>query len=364
MGYKNTERPGYLSNSTAAMPKDCTVHLFSLKPGLYPGAGEVIAQVANQDKVEILLSGIPHGWIHKPHHQDVDRLLSHDWHLFLLTETETESSEAAAAAFTPSWPLPADAVTAHITARIAIPCDQYDRLEADVARERARDLRRNSDSDSDDASSELRSSSSHQLPSEWAEPGTPLRRIPENCIDRSNPSCQATTERPAPPGTLRLDPATAHFLSTALPDGPTQQGPVSLFNLFKYRNGDPAVHDKYMGDFKREFGDGAGGARVKFMGPLESHSEEKEEEGVGSLDGWQEANLTQYESIYHYAYMLSTDAYQRLNKHKVRGLEDTCILLVSEGEAWHENHFGSQTPLGYKTSWSEPGWDEDEDCDL
>jgi hypothetical protein len=52
MGYKNTERPGYLSNSTAAMPKDCTVHLFSLKPGLYPGAGEVIAQVANQDKVE------------------------------------------------------------------------------------------------------------------------------------------------------------------------------------------------------------------------------------------------------------------------------------------------------------------------
>lgn len=86
---------------------------------------------------------------------------------------------------------------------------------------------------------------------------------------------------------------------------------------------------------------------------------------MGVLDGWQEANVTQYESIYHYAQMLSTNSYQKLNKDKVRGLEDTCILLVSEVEAWHEKHFGSQTPLGYKTSWSEPGWDEDEDeyCD-
>jgi hypothetical protein len=124
MGYKISETPGRLpTNSIATTPKDCTVHLFSLKPGLYPGVGEVIAQVAKQDKVKILLSGIPHGWIHKPHHQDADRLLSHDWHLFLLTETESR-----AAAYTPAWPLPTDAVTAHITARIAIPCDQYDRL--------------------------------------------------------------------------------------------------------------------------------------------------------------------------------------------------------------------------------------------
>jgi hypothetical protein len=55
--------------------------------------------------------------------------------------------------------------------------------------------------------------------------------------------------------------------------------------------------------------------------------------------------------------MLSTDTYQELNKDKVRGLEDTCILLVSEDEAWQEN-FSSQTPLGYKTSWSEPEMDD------
>jgi hypothetical protein len=120
-----------------------------------------------------------------------------------------------------------------------------------------------------------------------------------------------------------------------------------------------------MGDFKRQFGDSAG-ARVKFMGPLKSQfREEEEEEGVGSLDGgWQEANVTQYESIYHYAHMLSTEAYQGLNRNKVRGLEDTCILLVSEGEVWHEKHFGAQTALGGQTSWAEPEWDEGEDCDL
>lgn len=163
MGYKISDRPGSIPNSTATVSKDCTVHLFSLKPGLYPGAGEVIAQVAKQDKVKILLSGIPHGWIHKPRHQDADRLLGHDWHLFLLTETETEPGEAvaAAAAYTPSWRLPADAVTAHITARVAIPYDQYDSLEGDVARERVRELRRDSDCD---ASSELRPSP--PLPSE------------------------------------------------------------------------------------------------------------------------------------------------------------------------------------------------------
>ena len=348
MGYKHTTRPGRLPNSTATtMPKDCTVHLFSLKPGVHPGAGEVIAQVAKEDKVRILLSGIPHGWIHKPHHQDADRLLRHDWHLFLLTETK-----AGAAAYTPSWPLPADAVTAHITATIAVPYDQYDKLKSDVARERARDLRRDSDSDT---SSELRPSP--ELPAGWAERGTPLRGIPESFIDKSS----HITESSAPPGTLRLDPPMARFLSTALP-GAKASGPVSLFNLFKYRSGDPSVHEKYMGDFKRKFGDSVG-AKVKFMGPVKTQFREKDGEEVTNVGGWQEANVTHYDSIYHYAHMLSTDTYQGLNKDKVSGLEDTCILLVSEGEAWSEKHFNSQTPLGYKTSWSEPDWGEDSDCD-
>lgn len=49
----------------------------------------------------------------------------------------------------------------------------------------------------------------------------------------------------------------ADFLSTALPN-PVQQKPVSLFNLFKYQNNDPAVLEQYMRDFKNGFGDSAG----------------------------------------------------------------------------------------------------------
>lgn len=40
----------------------------------------------------------------------------------------------------------------------------------------------------------------------------------------------------------------------------------------------------------------------------------------------------QYDSIWHYAYMLSTVVYQELNVQKVEGLVDTCILCVSEVE--------------------------------
>jgi hypothetical protein len=93
-----------------------------------------------------------------------------------------------------------------------------------------------------------------------------------------------------------------------------------------------------MRDFKRSFGDSAG-AHVKFMGPLGplsidgvSNRQEQQQHGIDGGGGWQEANLTRYDSIFHYAYMLSTDVYQELNKDKVRGLEDTCILLVSEAE--------------------------------
>lgn len=128
----------------------------------------------------------------------------------------------------------------------------------------------------------------------------------------------------------------AHFLSTTLPE-PVRQKPVSLFNLFSYKNNDSAIHEQYMRDFKRSFGDSAG-AHVKFMGPVGplvdgmSKNQEQQQHGNDGGGSWQEANLTHYDSIFHYAYMLSTDVYQELNKDKVRGLEDTCILLVSEVE--------------------------------
>ena len=126
----------------------------------------------------------------------------------------------------------------------------------------------------------------------------------------------------------------AHLLSNALPKQ-VRQNPVSLFNLFGYKNNDSAIHEQYMRDFKRSFGDSAG-AYVKFMGPVgplvdgTSISQEQQQQGNDGGRGWQEANLTHYDSIFHHAYMLSTDVYQGLSKDKVRELEDTCILLVSE----------------------------------
>lgn len=149
------------------------------------------------------------------------------------------------------------------------------------------------------------------------------------------------TNAPLKEGELRLDSAMSGFLSNALPPE-VANAPVSLMNLFRYPGGDSSTHDDYMEGFKKNFGDSAG-ATVKFMGPVESAVQYNM---VGSVDAgipgdavppeqpklWQDANLVQYDSIWHYAYMLSTEVYAELNKQKVAGLEDTCILCVSEVE--------------------------------
>ncbi|TKA65320.1 hypothetical protein B0A55_11501 [Friedmanniomyces simplex] len=127
-----------------------------------------------------------------------------------------------------------------------------------------------------------------------------------------------SSNAPLKPGELRLDRSMADFLTSALPPA-VANSPVSLFNLFKYpADTGSTVHDAYMEGFKSSFGNTAG-ASVRFMGPVGSSS-------------WDDANLVQYDNIWHYAYMLSTDVYAGLNKQKVEGLEDTCILCVSEIE--------------------------------
>lgn len=277
---------------------ECTIHLFSLTPGIV--SDEVASQLrANKDQ-KILITGVPHGWVHRPHKLNVKELLSHDWDLFVLTTSSPQPLQLQ------------EGVEAHVHINVTIPEEQWNLIV------------------------EPTSNKPHnipQLPLEWLEHSTGDLRIPQEHI------ASQTTPSPAP-GTLVLDPPMAHFLSTALPE-PVRQEPVSLFNLFRYRNNDPAIHEQYMQDFKRSFGDSAG-AYVKFMGPVRplvidgtGKGQGKQHEDGGG--GWQEANLTHYDSIFHYAYMLSTDVYQRLNEDKVRGLEDTCILLVSEVEIQHDN---------------------------
>lgn len=91
----------------------------------------------------------------------------------------------------------------------------------------------------------------------------------------------------------------------------------------------------YMEGFKADFGD-ATGVSMKFMGPVKSEIAYRSSGGgeseTKSCTWWQDANLVQYDTIWHYAYMLSTEVYAELNKEKISGLEDTCILLMSEVE--------------------------------
>jgi hypothetical protein len=269
---------------------DCTVHLFSLKPDTSPA--KVVSQLKAAGNQKVIIAGIPHGWVHKPRKHDIDQLLGHQWHLFVLTSTSQKPAQLG------------PGVETHIALQVAVPEEHWNQLLQPT--------------------STKPSSTTPKLPTEWNDKPTGNLKIPSQRVT------DQTESNPAA-GVLKLDPPMADFLSTALPQEVNQQ-PVSLFNLFKYRDGDSAVHDQYMEDFKSSFGDSAG-ASVKFMGRVGS--------GLGDVGGrrkqdesgvWQEANLTHYDSIYHYAYMLSTDVYQELNKEKVRGLEDTCILLVSEME--------------------------------
>lgn len=270
---------------------DCTIHLLSLKPSIAPD--EVVSKLRANANQKILITGIPHGWVHKPHKLSIKELLSHEWHLFVMM---TASSE----------PLQTDpGVEAHVKINVTVPEEHWNQLVSPTTK----------------APHDI-----PQLPLEWTEQSTRDLHIPKQHI-----TAQPTPN--PPPGTLKLDPPMANFLSAALPKQ-VRQNPVSLFNLFAYKNNDSVVHEQYMRDFKRSFGDSAG-AYVKFMGPVGPLVDgfvdsQVQRHGGNGVEGWQEANLTHYDSIFHYAYMLSADVYQGLNKDKVRGLEDTCILLVSE----------------------------------
>lgn len=273
----------------------CTIHLLSLQPGY--AKNEIASRFAHTDGQhgpKVLIAGVPHGWIHKAHNHDVDLLLGHEWHLFILTNSASEAPQLG------------EGMLAHLAIDITVPEDQWKQLVQD------------------NLSTPAAWHSAPQLPADWTEARTGELQIPMH--QRADQSM----ERPDA-GTLQLDEPMAKLLSEALPRGVRQQ-PVSLFNLFKYRDGDSSVHDQYMRDFAENFGDSAG-ARVKFMGPVRSRVTEcGQSDGQRSENLWQDANLVHYDSIYHYAYMLSTEVYQKLNKDKVRGLEDTCIMVVSEVE--------------------------------
>jgi len=234
-----------------------------------------------------IIKGKPHGWVHRPHLLDKNKLLAHVWTLFLVTKESNLPNEAL------------KHIQDHLTIPFSLPTDQFEQLlSTSKPRPKA-------------------SEKTPPLPQEWQKGG-----IPKSAITAAKDGLLES-------GELHLDPFMAEFLSNALPAELANE-PVSLFNLFKYK-GSSAIHDDYMEDFKKGFGNSAG-ATVRFMGPVTGSL--RYSDGGNAEQSWDDANLVQYDTIWHYAYMLSTDLYAPMNKKKVSGLNDTCILCVSEVELW------------------------------
>lgn len=124
-------------------------------------------------------------------------------------------------------------------------------------------------------------------------------------------------------------------------------GAVSMFNLLSFKPGMKEEYLKYGKAFAESIGSGHGG-NAKIVGNViavngqekQSHSDASAA-GIGSLstdgqvgggkDQWDEIALAHYPSIRHFRDMLTSEAYQEVNKrHRVPSLRDTCILMTSE----------------------------------
>lgn len=288
--YHPCNHPRHLNITMAYETVQCTIHILALNP--LKEVKEVIRSVSDDEWSSwCLVKGRPHGWVHPPKHNTTAQLLADDWDLFLLTEDGIELPVGLA-----------KNTIAHLSVDVSVSKSQYNDLKSRIGK------------------IPQPIPETPVLPSQWPKDGG----VPNSAI--------SNVPRMNGPGELKLDAEMVGFLSTTLPESVNNR-PVSLFNLFKYPNKDSTVHGAYMEGFKEKFGPAAG-AGVKFMGPVSggiNFTGDRLKEGRWEGE-WHDANLVQYDSIWHYAYMLSTEVYQELNQQKMAGLEDTCILCVSEVE--------------------------------
>lgn len=253
-----------------------TIHLLKLHPTTT--LTSLLQHLESTSPSSVLLKAIPYGWVHEPHKETASQLLSRKWDLFLITASQI------------SKPILQNFVESRVEIPTMISLTEFQTLQSQIN------------------TAPKPSDSTSPLPQAWTSPSP---QIPPTSIVPSK-------ESPLEVGELRLSPELSTFLSTSIPET-VRNSPVCFFNLFKYAKDDRRTHDAYMQGFKDNFGDTAG-ATIKFFG------------GVRAFGDWMDANLVQYDSVWHYAYMLSTEVYQELNKTKVAGLEDTCILMVGEME--------------------------------
>ncbi|KAH7359721.1 hypothetical protein BKA66DRAFT_472282 [Pyrenochaeta sp. MPI-SDFR-AT-0127] len=126
-------------------------------------------------------------------------------------------------------------------------------------------------------------------------------------------------------------------------------GAVSMFNLLSFNPGMKDEYLKYGKAFAESIGSRHGG-NAKIVGNVvavngkQKHKQQEEQSAAAgiaqlSTDGqvraepgeWDEISLAHYPSICHFRDMLTSEAYQAVNKrHRVPSLRDTCILMTSE----------------------------------
>ncbi|KAI9725355.1 MAG: hypothetical protein M1828_003205 [Chrysothrix sp. TS-e1954] len=106
-----------------------------------------------------------------------------------------------------------------------------------------------------------------------------------------------------------------------------KKGAVSMLNLLAFHPGEEAHNEyaKYGKAFAESIGSKRGGI-AKLVGRTVPDQGQKPPE-------WEEVALAQYPSIQHFADMLASKDYQEVNqRHRVKSLRDTCILMTSEIE--------------------------------
>jgi hypothetical protein len=133
-----------------------------------------------------------------------------------------------------------------------------------------------------------------------------------------NPKVGSTSQ------TLELSPDLQKWISS-FSSTHTGKSAVSMLNLLAFR---PNMHASYL-VYGKAFAESIGskrGGNAKLVGNI---VDEKSVKG----EGWDEMALAHYPSILHFADMLASEDYQRVNKEsRVPSLRDTCILCTSEVE--------------------------------
>lgn len=105
------------------------------------------------------------------------------------------------------------------------------------------------------------------------------------------------------------------------------RGAVSMLNLLAFKDGMKEEYLKYGKAFAESIGIRRGGS-AKIVGSVIDVSS-----SPAGVKEWDEIALAHYPSIYHFADMLASEDYQKVNhRHRVPALKDTFILCTTELE--------------------------------